>query len=339
MFSRLILDLSVRSGEVTTIMFVQPFGIKYLVLALQIFVPVIMESSSRRTCFSFTPNSTARFAIAAASVIRGRVFLLCDHLPQNIATGASSFFNNSAVLTARASPRGLRVPLSLTPAPRTTIASYFIGQFYSRTGECLAKQHAAVDHDLFAGHIARHVAGQKQGDFANFVGLAHAVHRDFGHKGLGLLFEHLGVGLWRSRLHRRNSWCVNATRGDGVNPNIVRGQFERRIFRKSPDAVLGSVVVSQTDHRRVNGINRSNIDDFAATTLLPHHFTDIFRGKKNAAQIDMHYLFKIFAAHFSNWFGWVNAGVIDQNINATKRLLADLNHFLDIYFAANVGFD
>src|SRR4051794_22966450 len=50
----------------------------------------------------------------------------------------------------------------------------------------------------------------------------------------------------------------------------VRGELERDVLREPPEAVPGGVVVREPDHRRVQRVDRRDVDDAPALALLDH---------------------------------------------------------------------
>src|SRR3989338_11529488 len=117
----------------------------------------------------------------------------------------------------------------------------------------LAKQCPAVNNDLAASHVAGHIAGQKKGGFADLVRLAHAMHRDFNQESIHYSF-HINTRLgWA--LHFGHPGRSDTAWSNSVNPNFVARQLQRYVFGKAPKSVFGSIVMGQTNHRRMQGVN------------------------------------------------------------------------------------
>ena len=84
--------------------------------------------------------------------------------------------------------------------------------------------------------------------------------------------------------------------------------------------MLRCIVVGKANRRRMESINRGNIDNLA-TSLFLHCLTRMFCRKENATQVYVHDAFEFLRIHFGKGSRWVNAGIIDEDINRAKLLL------------------
>src|SRR5216683_1670131 len=172
--------------------------------------------------------------------------------------------------------------------------------------------HAAIDVQGVAGDVARLVARQEEDAGRDFLGCAHATHRHCSGDALALrLGERLG--------HRA---------GDEAGRHAVDGDAARR--------ELGGERLRHADHarlgRRIIGLagiagdtdHRGDADD-AAPAPLHHAAHRRARQAEAGGEVDVDHRLPILVLHAQRQLVAGEAGIVDEDVELTRRLLRRLD--------------
>ena len=133
-------------------------------------------------------------------------------------------------------------------------------------------------------------------------------------------------------LHQRGEYVAGA---DGVGGDAVLGEFERDGLGQSGEAVLGRHVgglVRRGDQR----VRRGDIDD-APPAVLFHVGDREPAGVKGARQIDRQDRIPFVDRKFLDRRDVLNAGIVDEDIDAAEFFARLLDHRLDLVRVGDIG--
>ena len=180
----------------------------------------------------------------------------------------------------------------------------------------------AVDDDRLSGHKRRAGAGQVHHRADHILRLLVALERARADGHVTQLLDHLGV-LHHARAHRE-------ARRDAVHQHVVAAQLLRERAGEGDDrALAGDVVQQEGDaaERRARG----DVHDPAAAALA-HTRHDGTAREEHAEHVDVHHLAPLVdgdlveRAHRQRR---VQAGVVDEDVDAAARLDGVRRHALD----------
>lgn len=119
---------------------------------------------------------------------------------------------------------------------------------------------------------------------------------------------------------------VDAGGADGVDVDVVGGEFDGQGFDKAEDAVFGGDIVGKVGHT-FEASGRGDADDFAAVAG-EHGWDGDFAGDPDALEIDVDGFVPLLFGHLPTCGEGVEAGVGDDDINGAERVLGLFDEFL-----------
>src|SRR5216684_9247447 len=272
----------------------------------------LTHSSSRKSfpCHSYA-NTRDGGATIATNFERFYSSLATRHFPPALCfhTLTNPFSRKPFRFTSIQNPRGCGGPSSLS---RSVYASKLdLTSNLQNSGRL-----PAIHHEDMAGDKIRSIRGQKDRRALQVVLVAEALQRN-------LAQERLFVSLDHHLRHVRRE----PARRDGVHLNIMHAPFARQVLGENDYAAFAGVIPDGLKFRRraAEPRNGSDVDNFSAP-LRDHGFANGLRKQKCPGQIRLNDSVPVLQLHFFHRRTPRNAGVVNQDVDAPKRVKRGIHH-------------